>query len=100
MSGKRAAAALLQFDSDLAAEIAALNAQDWPLLHEEAVAFARRAYALWTVSLVSAAAGVTEEVTVAALMYYHMRCGSTCVCQGIAKRAATPVTNQTKDSKC
>lgn len=87
MTGKRAAAALMQFDLDLAAEVATLDAQDCALSWDEAESFARHAFGLWTLSLAAAAAGVTEEMTIAALMYNHLRVGTNLVCQGVAKSA-------------
>ncbi|MBR8114450.1 hypothetical protein KDX10_32935 [Burkholderia cenocepacia] len=91
MSGKRAAAALMQCDVDLAERIRSIEEKRSItafVSHAEYEQLARELFGLWTVSMAAAAAGVTEEQTVAALLQWHTHAGSSLVCQGIARSAS------------
>ena len=82
MSAKNAAAALLQFDIDVAEK---LPAKDQFLDYESAISLGKAIRGTWTLSLAAAAGGVTEQQVMAALLQHHTRCGSSLVCQGYAK---------------
>lgn len=84
MSAKSAAAALIEFDVDAAA---LLPPADEFLNHEGAVALGKILRGTWTLSVAAAAAGVTEQQVVAAVLQHHTRCGTALVCQGYAKNA-------------
>ena len=43
----------------------------------------------WTLSMAAAAAGVSEQQVVAAVLQHHTRCGTAVVCQRYAKAAFT-----------
>jgi hypothetical protein len=84
MSAKSAAAALIQFDVDAAA---LLPSSDEMLDDEGAIALGKALRGTWTLSLAAAAAGVSEQQVVAAILQHHTRCGTSLVCQGYAKSA-------------
>jgi hypothetical protein len=91
VSAARAARALLELDTELAARIASegstLNNNYWG--HREVVLKIVRECVLgtWTLTLAARAAGMSEQQVVAALLYLEpLRIGSTVVCQGEAQR--------------
>lgn len=86
MSGRRAAEALLELDTELAVRVAELpQAYDYGK-REQALQIVRECVlGTWTLTLAARAAGVTEEVVVSALLY-RLHIGSTVVCQGEARR--------------
>jgi hypothetical protein len=85
MSGKRAAEALLELDTELAASVAELS-QGYSFNKRDQVLQIVRECVLgtWTLTLAARAAGVAEEVVVSALLH-KLRIGSTCICRGEAK---------------
>lgn len=84
MSAKSAAAALIEFDVDAAALLPAAGEYlDW----DGAIALGKALRGTWTLSLAAAAAGVSEQQVVAAVLQHHTRCGTSLVCQGHAKNA-------------
>jgi hypothetical protein len=89
VSGRRAAAAVIQFDCDLGNEVIGLTEKTGRASEEDAVAFAERALGLWTVSLAAAAAGVTEESTIVAMLSEHLMVSPLGACQKIVKRVVS-----------
>ncbi|MFC3468838.1 hypothetical protein ACFOHT_03050 [Massilia oculi] len=81
MSAKIAAAALIQFDVDAAAM---LPTSGEVLDDVGAIALGKALRRTWTLSLAAAAAGVSEQQVVAAVLQHHTRCGTSLVCQGYA----------------
>lgn len=81
MSAKIAAAALIQFDVDAAAM---LPTSGEVLDDVGAIALGKALRRTWTLSLAAAAAGVSEQQVVAAVLQHQTRCGTSLVCQGYA----------------
>lgn len=87
MSGRRAAKALMDFDIQIYQAVKP-NQETQRMTTSEAVEFLKKnVVGTYTLSLVAAAAGVSEEVVIAALVHDYMLVGTTVVCQGIAKNA-------------
>jgi hypothetical protein len=84
MSARRAAAALIEFDVSAAALLPPTGER---LDEEGAIVLGRALRGTWTLSLAAAAAGVTEQQVVAAVLQHHTSCGTSLVCQGYAKTA-------------
>ncbi|WP_321940020.1 hypothetical protein [Paraburkholderia sp. J8-2] len=72
MSAKRAAAALVEFDSDTRAEVEALAGLEWDQSESARLAVILDASATWTLSLAAAAAGVDEAAVLVALARDHL----------------------------
>lgn len=81
MSAKRAAAAMITFDIDAAA----LMPSGVDLLDQErAISIGKALRGSRSLSLVSAAAGVTEKQVIAAVLQHHTNCGGPEVCEDYA----------------
>jgi hypothetical protein len=83
MSAKSAAAALIEFDLDAAAQLSAAGEY---LNQDSAIALGKALRGTWTLSMAAAAGGVSEQQAFAAVLQYHTRCGTSLVCQGVAER--------------
>ncbi len=82
MSAKKAAAALLRNDADLAAFVDA-NGGDWRKTGDVLAYVKDRVMGTWTLTMVAEAVECSEQQVVAALLY-QIHTGSTCVCRGQA----------------
>lgn len=88
MSAKKAAAALVEFDCEIAEAIRNSGNEFGRTSSIDAEKFAREhLLGTWTLAMVAAAVGASEEQVVAAVLYYQMQVGSTCVCAGVARCA-------------
>lgn len=86
MSGKRAAQALLDLDSDLANFADSLSDVSFFEKRNVVTAYIKNhVMNTWTLTLAARSAGVSERQVITALLHLPpLRFGSTCVCQGIA----------------
>ena len=84
-SGKCAAQALLELDTNLAQFAASIDRDRWSRSAETVDFVQQNVMNTWTLTLAARCAGVSEQQVIAALLYSEsLRIGSTSVCQGIA----------------
>lgn len=90
MSASAAAAALIQHDADIAAQVVRFDRTDDENRYrlsrrDEGVAILESALGTWTLALAAAAANVSE-LQVLTAMAYQLNLGTLPVCRGIAAR--------------
>ena len=89
MSAKKAAEALMQYDSDLRERVERLFEGRLHSLvpRNEKEEVIREAAGTWTLSLAAHAAGVTETQVLVALARYHLHVGTPMVAEGAVESA-------------